>query len=82
MIKADINKSEYGRPWRILNMNHGIIITRTHNTGIMNAVFEQLVTRLPDDAANFFVDAMKQMAVIGLPGSCEACDGAILSINE
>lgn len=66
-IKADIDKSEPGRPWRILNLNHGIIATRTHNIDIMNMVFEQLLQRLPDDAANFFADGMKQMDIIGYP---------------
>ena len=67
MIKADIDKSEPGRPWRILNLNHGIIATRTHDINIMNTVFEQLIQRLPDDAANFFADGMKQMDIIGYP---------------
>ena len=67
MIKADIDKSESGRPWRILNLNHGIIATRTHNTDIMKSVFEQLLLRLPDDAANFFADGMKQMELIDYP---------------
>lgn len=67
MIKADIDKSEPGRAWRILNLNHGIIATRTHNVDIMNSVFEQLIQRLPDDAANFFADGMKQMDIIGYP---------------
>ena len=47
MIKADIGKSESGRPWRILNLNHGIIATGTHNTDIMNSVFEQLLLLYP-----------------------------------
>ena len=67
MIKADIDKSEPGCPWRILNLNHGIIATRTHNIDIMNTVFEQLLQRLPNDAANFFADGMKQMDIIGYP---------------
>ncbi len=67
MIKADVDKSEPGRPWRILNLNHGIIATRTHNVDIMNSVFEQLLQRLPDDAASFFADGMKQMELIDYP---------------
>ena len=67
MIKADLDKSEPGRPWRILNLNHGIIATRTHNIDIMNSVFEQLLQRFPDDAANFFADGMKQIDIIGYP---------------
>jgi len=67
IIKSDLDKTDPGRPWRLLNLNHGIIATRTHNTDIMNTVFEQLVSRLPDDAANFFADGMKQLDVIDYP---------------
>lgn len=67
MIKKDLDKSEQARPWRILNLNHGIIATRTHNTDIMNSVYGQLVVRLPDDAANFFAEGMKQMELIDYP---------------
>ena len=67
MIKTDIDRSEPGRAWRILNLNHGIIATRTHNIDIMQTVFEQLLVRLPDDSANFFADGMKQMDIIGYP---------------
>ena len=67
MIKADIDKSEPGRAWRILNLNHGIIATRTHNVDIMNSVFEQLLQRLPEDAEKFFAEGMKQMDIINYP---------------
>lgn len=67
ITKTDLDKSDPGRPWRILNLNHGIIATRTHNTDIINTVFEQLLQRLPEDAANFFADGMKQMELIGYP---------------
>ena len=67
VIKSDLDKSDPGRAWRILNLNHGIIATRTHNIDIMNSVFEQLLTRLPEDAASFFADGMKQMDIIGYP---------------
>ena len=66
-IKAVLKKSEPGRPWRILNLNHGIIGTRTHNIDIMDTVFEQLLLRLPKDAENFFANGMKQMDIIGYP---------------
>lgn len=67
MIKADIDKSEPGRAWRILNLNHGIIATRSHNVEIMNSVFEQLILRLPDDAATFFAKGMEQMDINNYP---------------
>jgi hypothetical protein len=64
-LQADIDKSKSVRLWRILNLNHGIITTRTHNTDIMNSIFEPLFQRLPEDAVNFFDDGMKQMDIIG-----------------
>lgn len=67
IIKADVDKSEAGRAWRILNLNHGIIATRTHDIEIMNSVFEQLLQRLPEDAVNFFSEGMKQMDIIDYP---------------
>ena len=53
-IKAGIDKSESGRAWRILNLNHGIIATRTHNTEIMPTLFGQLLLRLPGDTEQFY----------------------------
>jgi len=67
VIKADADKPEPGQPWRILNLNHGIIASRKHNTDIMNNVSEQLLIRLAGDAKVFFANGMKQMDIIGYP---------------
>ena len=56
MIKTDIDKSESGHPWRILNLNHGIIASRTHNTNIIYSVFKQLLLYLPYDVAIFYLN--------------------------
>ena len=66
-IKDDSDKSNPGRPWRVLNLNHAIVATRSHDTKVMEQVFEQILVRLPDDAANFFKEGMEQMDVIGYP---------------
>ena len=66
-IKQDLDKSNPGRPWRVLNLNHGIVATRSHDPKRMEAVFEQLIYRLPDDAPGFFRDGMQQMDRIGYP---------------
>lgn len=66
-IKADLDKSNMGRPWRILNLNQGIIATRSQDPKRMEAVFEQLMYRLPDDAAGFFAEGMEQMDTIDYP---------------
>lgn len=67
MIKQDIDKSNPGRPWRILNLNYGIVATRSHQPEIMEQAFAQLLIRLPDDAAGFFTEGMEQMDIIGYP---------------
>lgn len=66
-IKRDLDKSDPGRPWRVLNLNHGIVATRTHDPKRMEAVFEQLMYRLPEDVGEFFRDGMEQMERIGYP---------------
>ncbi len=66
-IKADLDKSNMGRPWRILNLNQGIIATRSQDPKRMEAVFEQLMYRLPDDVASFFAEGMQQMDSIDYP---------------
>jgi len=66
-IKADLDKSNPGRPWRIINMNQAIIATRSHDPKRMETVFEQLIIRLPDDAPGFFAEGMQQMDIIDYP---------------
>ena len=64
-IKQDLDKSNPGRPWRGLNLNQGIVATRSHDPKRMEAVFEQLLYRLPEDAPGFFKEGMQQMDRIG-----------------
>jgi hypothetical protein len=66
-IKQDLDKSNPGRPWRVLNLNQGIVATRTHDPKRMEAVFEQLIYRLPQDAPDFFREGIQQMDLIGYP---------------
>ena len=67
VIKQDADKSNPGRPWRILNLNYAIVATRSHQPEIMESAFAQLLIRLPEDAAGFFTEGMEQMDVIGYP---------------
>lgn len=55
------------KPWRILNINRGIIATRTHDPQIMEPVFDQLVHNIPDDACMFFEQGMQQMEELEYP---------------
>lgn len=56
-----------GEPWRILNLNYGIVATRSHNPEIIEAAFEKLLLRIPAEAAAFFAEGMEQMDIVGYP---------------
>jgi len=66
-IKMDMEATNPMRPWRILNLNWGIVATRSHNTEAMEVVFNQLVKNIPADARQFFKEGMQQMGVIDYP---------------
>ncbi|MCG6886229.1 MAG: hypothetical protein LJE74_03395 [Proteobacteria bacterium] len=66
-IKQDLDRSNPGRPWRILNLNYGIVATRSHQPEIMEQAFEQLRLRLAEDAPEFFTEGMAQMDAISYP---------------
>lgn len=66
-IKRDLDTTDSRRPWRVLNLNWGIIATRTHNTILMQRTFDQLLKNIPLDAGNFFREGMQQMAIINYP---------------
>jgi hypothetical protein len=67
VISQDIENTNPGRPWRILLLNHSIVATRSYNTGLMEAAFGLLTSRLPEDAANFFSEGMQQMEALDYP---------------
>ncbi len=66
-IKQDLDNSQPNRPWRILNLNYGIVATRSYNTDIMEEAFGQLLLRFPEDARSFFQEGMEQMDIVGYP---------------
>lgn len=66
-IKKDVEATNPMRPWRILNLNWGIVATRTHNPQMMRHVFEQLIKNIPDDSQQFFNEGMQQMDIVGYP---------------
>ncbi len=68
-IKQDLEAGNPMRPWRILNLNWGIVATRTHNTEIMQSVFDQLIKNIPADTQQFFNEGMQQMDAVGYPES-------------
>jgi len=66
-ISEDLEKMNPGRPWRVLLLNHGIVATRSHNTGAMEAAFTVLTSKLPEDATRFFSEGMQQMEALDYP---------------
>lgn len=67
VIKNDLEKANPGRPWRILHLNYGITATRTHDVKLMREIFDRLVTTLPEDAARFFTEGIKEMERLNYP---------------
>ena len=66
-IRRDLEATNPVRPWRILNLNWGIVATRSHNPELMEQVFEQLIKNIPADVRQFFQEGMQQMDIIGYP---------------
>ena len=66
-VKKQDEESDGLQPWRILNINRGIIATRTHDPRIMEPVFDQLVHNIPEDASMFFEQGMQQMEELDYP---------------
>jgi hypothetical protein len=66
-LKQDLEKTNPGRPWRLLHLNRGIVATRAHNPELMEQVFDDLVRYLPEDAPEFFTEGMQQMAALDYP---------------
>lgn len=60
-IKADLDKRDTMRPWRLLNLNHGIIATRTNNVDVMKRAYAYLIKHLPEEAAGFFTLARQKV---------------------
>jgi hypothetical protein len=59
-IKSDLDKSNPGRPWRILNFNCAIVATRSQDAPLMHEAFDTLGRNLPEDAPAFFEEGLKQ----------------------
>lgn len=67
VIQHDLDNSDPSRPWRTLNMNRGIVATRTHDLDIMKSVFSDLIKAIPLDAPMFFKEGMSEMVRLNYP---------------
>jgi len=63
----DFKNVDHQHPWKILNINRGIIATRSHDTGLMEIVFDELIRNVPEDAEQFFEQGMQQMEALDYP---------------
>jgi len=71
-VRQDLEQTNPLRPWRILNLNYGIVATRSHDTALMEQAYEVLVNNLPQDARKFFSEGMQQMDIVGYPSEVRA----------
>ncbi len=71
-LKQDMDTTNSGRPWRVLNLNMGIVATRSHDAQLIDIAYEKLMRRLPADAENFFAEGMQQMDILGYPAHVRA----------
>lgn len=68
-LRQDLEKTNPGRPWRLLNLNRAIVATRTHCPEYMETAFEDLVVDFPEDAPTFFAQGMEQMDLLNYPAA-------------
>jgi len=66
-IRRDIEQTNMMRPWRVLNLNYGIVATRSHQPELIEQAYDALIKNLPQDARQFFKEGMQQMDIIGYP---------------
>ena len=66
-VKADADRSNPWRAWRVLNLNMGIAATRSLDIQLMENTFEELGRRLPYDLPGFFADGKRQMDAQDVP---------------
>ena len=66
-IRRDVEQTNMMRPWRILNLNYGIVATRSHQPELIEQAYDALAKNLPQDARQFFKEGLQQMDVIGYP---------------
>ena len=66
-IKTPADSLTQGDPWYALNMNFGIVATRTHTPELMESAYETLIYNYPDSAPGFFKQTMTEMVRLGYP---------------
>ena len=66
-MRLDIEKTNTGRPWRVLLLNNAIVATRSNQDTLIEQAYQLIGQYLPEDAPDFFYQALKQMDIVGYP---------------
>jgi len=66
-IRRDLEQTNMMRSWRVLNLNYGIVATRSHQPELIEQAYDALVKNLPQDARQFFKEGLQQMDIVGYP---------------
>jgi len=66
-IRQDLEQTNMMRPWRVLNLNYGIVATRSHQPALIEKAYDALIKNLPQDARQFFKEGLQQMDAVGYP---------------
>ncbi len=67
MLKADLERSNPERAWRLLNLNLAITAIRTGDPAMMRFAFDTLNTHLPDECRGFYEEATALASQPGFP---------------
>jgi hypothetical protein len=70
--RTGLDPARPSHAWRMLNLNYGIIATRTRNPALIEGAYDELVRNLPGDAAGFFAEGMQQMERFDYPREVRA----------
>jgi hypothetical protein len=57
-LRADLERSNPERPWRLLHANFAITAIRTEDPELIDFAFDALDAALPDERANFYAEAL------------------------
>ena len=66
-LKADLERSNPERPWRLLNLNFAITAIRTGDEDLMRFAFDTLNGHLPDERHGFYEEAHALVCQPGFP---------------
>lgn len=57
-LRADLERSNPQRPWRLLHVNFAITAVRTEDSRLIEVAFDALDAALPDERAAFYAEAL------------------------